>query len=313
VAATGYTSNPPSGGGEGGPVAISDVTGLTAALAGKAPTVHTHVAVDVSDSTAVGRSVLTAADAAAARTAIGAGTSSLALGSTGSTAAVGNHGHAIADVTGLQGALEGKSAAGHAHVTADVTGLAESVQDTVGAMVVAGANVTATYDDGAGTLTIAASGGGGGGGGTAPTFARDIVTSGNVAISADASWTPVAGLTLAIPAAIGDNVSLDLACLISHTASSFYELAVLVGGSPVRYASTGTASPAGGAEGDPSMYPLAGGALHPLSTFMDFTVESGDLSGGNVTFALMHLGSGGGQVYASTAFPFRWRARNDHQ
>lgn len=36
--------------------------------------------------------------------------------------------------------------------------LTESVQDVVGAMVVAGANVTATYDDAAGTLTIAASG-----------------------------------------------------------------------------------------------------------------------------------------------------------
>lgn len=35
------------GGGEGGPIAISDVTGLTAALSGKAPTVHTHVQGDV--------------------------------------------------------------------------------------------------------------------------------------------------------------------------------------------------------------------------------------------------------------------------
>jgi hypothetical protein len=50
----------------------------------------TLTATDVSDSTATGRSVLTAADAAAARTAIGAGTSSLALGTTGSTAAAGN-------------------------------------------------------------------------------------------------------------------------------------------------------------------------------------------------------------------------------
>lgn len=40
----------------------------------------------------------------------------------------------------------------------------EQVQDIVGAMAVAGANATVTYNDGAGTLTIAASGGGGGGG-----------------------------------------------------------------------------------------------------------------------------------------------------
>ena len=60
---------------------------------GYAATSHTHTASQISDSTATGRSVLTAADAAAARTAIGAGTSSLALGTTGSTAAAGNHTH----------------------------------------------------------------------------------------------------------------------------------------------------------------------------------------------------------------------------
>ncbi|MGW4718894.1 hypothetical protein [Nocardia sp. NPDC004260] len=57
---------------------------------GKSDVGHTHVATDISNSTATGRSVLTAVDAAAARTAIGAGTSSLTLGTTGSTAAAGN-------------------------------------------------------------------------------------------------------------------------------------------------------------------------------------------------------------------------------
>ncbi|PQP24179.1 hypothetical protein [Rhodococcus opacus] len=45
---------------------------------------------DMTDSTTVGRAVVAATDAAAARTAIGAGTSSLALGTTGSTACAGN-------------------------------------------------------------------------------------------------------------------------------------------------------------------------------------------------------------------------------
>lgn len=54
------------------------------------PTAHTHTASQISDATTVGRSVMTATDAAAARTAIGAGTSSLALGTTGTTAAAGN-------------------------------------------------------------------------------------------------------------------------------------------------------------------------------------------------------------------------------
>ena len=57
------------------------------------PEGHDHPAVEISDSSVVGRSVLTAADAAAARGAIGAGTSSLGLGSTSGTAAPGNHTH----------------------------------------------------------------------------------------------------------------------------------------------------------------------------------------------------------------------------
>lgn len=44
----------------------------TTALAGKADTVHTHLIADVTDSTSVGRDVVKATDAAAARTAIGA-------------------------------------------------------------------------------------------------------------------------------------------------------------------------------------------------------------------------------------------------
>jgi len=44
-----------------------------------------------------------------------------------------------------------------------LAGFNESVDDRVAALAVAGANMTITYDDGAGTLTFAASGGGGGG------------------------------------------------------------------------------------------------------------------------------------------------------
>lgn len=69
-------------------------------VSGKADTVHTHTASQISDSTATGRSVLTAADAAAARTAIGAGTSNLALGTTGTTAMAGNKTFAFTEITG---------------------------------------------------------------------------------------------------------------------------------------------------------------------------------------------------------------------
>lgn len=51
---------------------------------------------DITDATTVGKNLIKAADAAAARTAIGAGTSSLAIGTTASTAAAGNHTHGAA-------------------------------------------------------------------------------------------------------------------------------------------------------------------------------------------------------------------------
>ncbi|MFE3051616.1 hypothetical protein [Nocardia sp. NPDC059239] len=59
-------------------------------LAGKAALVHAHAAADISDSTSTGRAVLTAANGAAARSAIGAGTSSLVIGTSAGTACDGN-------------------------------------------------------------------------------------------------------------------------------------------------------------------------------------------------------------------------------
>lgn len=57
----------------------------------RTPLAHTHPASAISDSTTVGRSVLTAADAADARSAIGAGTSNLAIGTTSATAKAGDY------------------------------------------------------------------------------------------------------------------------------------------------------------------------------------------------------------------------------
>jgi hypothetical protein len=61
------------------------------ALNAKAATVHTHFSSDLTDATATGRSIVTAVDAAAARTAIGAGTSSLVIGTAAGTAKAGDY------------------------------------------------------------------------------------------------------------------------------------------------------------------------------------------------------------------------------
>lgn len=78
------------GGGTWGSITgtLSSQTDLQTALDSKAATSHTHPATGISDSTTVGRSVMTAATAAAARSAIGA--TDLAIGTTGTTAMAGN-------------------------------------------------------------------------------------------------------------------------------------------------------------------------------------------------------------------------------
>lgn len=77
-------------------------TGATNAKAGN----YQPAAANISDASAVGRAVLTATDAAAARTAIGAGTSSLTLGTTAGTAMAGNTVIPAAAPTGTAALLE---------------------------------------------------------------------------------------------------------------------------------------------------------------------------------------------------------------
>ncbi len=61
-------------------------TATQSALDGKAATSHTHTASQISDATAAGRTLLTAADAAAQRTGLGLGTGALRSISVGTTA-----------------------------------------------------------------------------------------------------------------------------------------------------------------------------------------------------------------------------------
>lgn len=66
---------------------------------GGVPTAHTHPASGISDSTATGRAVLTAATQADARTAIGAGTSSLVVGTGAGDAKAGNYQPTAANIS----------------------------------------------------------------------------------------------------------------------------------------------------------------------------------------------------------------------
>lgn len=283
----------------------------------------------ISDSTATGRSVLTAADAAAARTAIGAQPSDADLTTiAGLTATTDNMiqsvGSAwasrtpaqvksalaigISDVASLQAGLDGK--------------VDESVLTTKGDLYVATASatparlgvgtndhvLTADSTQATGVKWAAAAGGG-----TAPTFARAVVTAGDVVAGADAGWVIQSGLSLAIAAAAGDDVTLTISGLIDFlgSAADFYDPVVVVSSAIARAASTNTATPA--TEGDPSLYPDQDVRFRGATSVWSFTVQAGDLEGGNVTFGLAHKGATGGSVIkASASYPFRWMARNDH-
>jgi len=142
-------------------IAQSKITDLVTDLAGKAATSHTHVATDISDSSSVGRAVLTATDAAAARSAIGAGTSNLALGTTASTAKAGNYAPAWTDVTSKPTAFT-PSDADTASLIGDGASTTRSTLDalyTVPAEVQTGAAPVATVHSDAGTGASIASGG----------------------------------------------------------------------------------------------------------------------------------------------------------
>lgn len=101
-------------------------------------------AADISDSTSVGRAVVKAADAAAARTAIGAGTSSLVLGTTSSTAKAGDYQPTAANISDATSA--GRTLLTAADATAQRTALSVySIADADSAI----SNAVAALVDGA--------------------------------------------------------------------------------------------------------------------------------------------------------------------
>ena len=109
-----------------------------------------------------------------------------------------SHTHVIADTTALQTALDGKAAVSHTHVAADVTDFTEATQDVLNTTLVAGTNVTLTYNDPANTLTIAATPGAGVTDLSTTTTATDVTivsSTGNDAVIASASATDAGILT----------------------------------------------------------------------------------------------------------------------
>lgn len=150
----------------------------------------------------------------------------------------------------------------------------------------------------------------GGGGGTSVSIVSGYVTTGNVSTFNTGGSVALltGGPTFSIPAAAGDRIRLDWTALTQKASSTYWDVCVIVSGSGVRYATTGTSTP--GVEGDPGMYPDTNtyqGRPGPFS----FTAQAGDISGGNITFGFaIKSDNTAGLLFASSAFPLRYTITN---
>jgi hypothetical protein len=135
------------------------------------------------------------------------------------------------------------------------------------------------------------------------------ITSGNIQLNTGTNtWGPLTGSpTLVIPAAVGDYLDLSVSALRQANANIFLDVGVVVSGNVVRYLGTGTSTPPG--EGESGFYHTA---LPSKSGPRGFVVESGDISGGNVTlsWAIRNLSGASSLLLASTDNPMYWRVSN---
>lgn len=178
--------------GGGGTVLWSDIEELPLSFP---PSNHLHTTEEISDSGATGRSVLKAADASTARSAIGAGTSNLALGTSAGTAKAGDYHPTWAQVTGKPATF---APADHTHTASQI-----SDASTVGQNVLKAANAAAArtaIEAGTSSLTVGSVAGAAlaaaGAAGSASTAARSDHTHPipKAATQADSTAEDVAGL-----------------------------------------------------------------------------------------------------------------------
>lgn len=150
---------------------------------------------------------------------------------------------------------------------------------------------------------------GSGSGTTVRVVLQAPLTSGNVTV-ADSVLTQV-GSDLTIAAAAGDRIRADISCLVNGGSAIpvQFEAATRVSNADTNYFSSGngTSLKPGGV---PPWYceltnfhgPRGGGF---------YTVQSGDISGGNVTVRLYAFGAGGTRaVVASAVYPMSWSLTN---
>lgn len=156
---------------------------------------------------------------------------------------------------------------------APIATLTETIQDTVNALIQAGANVTKSYDDTAGTLTISATGGGGGG--TDAEVVRDTIAGALVAST---------GINITVDDP-GDTITISVAGIPAS--------AITTGTLPIARGGTGAASASAaltalGAEGTANKNTANGYAgldatgkvaAAQLPSYVDDVLEAANLAG----------------------------------
>jgi hypothetical protein len=145
--------------------------------------------------------------------------------------------------------------------------------------------------------------------GSTVTIASGYVTSGNITPqnTSGAVQLLTGGPTFTIAAAEGDRIRFEWGALIDVSDNTFYDSCVVVSAAAVRYATTGSSSAP--AEGEPGLYPQIAtynGSVAPFT----FTAASGDISGGNITFAIAVKADGLGTLFANSSFPLRYTITN---
>lgn len=142
----------------GGVSTVNDLSGIVSIAAGANVTLATNPStgvITIAANTTAGTGDVTSVNSLIGALTIAADPASgLTVAASGTTITLGAT-ISYLDLTNVPASFTPSS---HTHATSDVTGLQEFVEDAVDGLLVAGTNVTLTYDDAAGTLTVDAAG-----------------------------------------------------------------------------------------------------------------------------------------------------------